>query len=94
MLLLFFIVFLLYVNVILGYEEFKNVVYLKKVIFSFEFFLNFLYLGLKVVNGILIDFVIIGFEKYFWLIIDLGVIYEVYEIEVFVRSGCCGKLIV
>lgn len=75
MLLLFFIVFLLYVNVILGYEEFKNVVYLKKVIFSFEYSL---YLGLKVVNGILIDFVIIGFEKYFWLIIDLGVIYEVY----------------
>lgn len=75
MLLLFFIVFLLYVNVILGYEEFRNVVYLKKVIFSFEYSL---YLGLKVVNGILIDFVIIGFEKYFWLIIDLGVIYEVY----------------
>lgn len=77
MLLLFFIVFLLYVNVILGYEEFKNVVYLKKVIFSFEYGV-YLYLGLKVVNGILIDFVIIGFEKYFWLIIDLGVIYEVY----------------
>lgn len=78
MLLLFFIVFLLYVNVILGYEEFKNVVYLKKVIFSFEYFIKYVYLGLKVVNGILIDFVYIGIEKYLWLIIDLGVIYEVY----------------
>lgn len=75
MLLLFFIVFLLYVNVILGYEEFRNVVYLKRVIFSFEYSL---YLGLKVVNGIWIDFVYIVFEKYLWLIIDLGVIYEVY----------------
>lgn len=89
--LLLFIALLLHVNVTLGHEELKNVAYSKKVTLSSE---NSLYPGSKAVNGIRTDFAHAGLEKHPWLIIDLGATYEVHEIEVFARSGCCGKLIV
>lgn len=89
--LLLFIALLLHVNVTLGHEELKNVAYSKKVTLSSE---NSLYPGSKAVNGILTDFAHTAPEKHPWLIIDLGATYEVHQIEVFARSGCCGKLIV
>lgn len=91
--LLLFIALLLHVNVTLGHEELRNVAYSKKVTLSSEFS-SHLYPGWKAVNGILTDFAHTGNEKHPWLIIDLGETYEIHEIEVFARSGCCGKLIV
>lgn len=92
--LLLFIALLLHVNVTLGHEELKNVAYSKKVTLSSEYSSNSPYPGSKAVNGILTDFATTGSEKHPWLIIDLGATYEVHQIEVFARSGCCGKLIV
>lgn len=90
--LLLFIALLLHVNVTLGHEELKNVAYSKKVTLSSEHGAH-LYPGSKAVNGILTDFAHTAPEKHPWLIIDLGATYEVHQIEVFARSGCCGKLI-
>lgn len=92
--LLLFIALLLHVNVTLGHEELKNVAYSKKVTLSSEYSTKYAYPGSKAVNGILTDFAHTGIEKHPWLIIDLGATYEVHQIEVFARSGCCGKLIV
>ncbi|XP_052676765.1 pentraxin fusion protein-like [Crassostrea angulata] len=88
--LLLFIALLLHVNVTLGHEELRNVAYSKKVTLSSE---NSLYPGSNAVNGILTDFAHTAPEKHPWLIIDLGATYEVHEIEVFARSGCCGNQI-
>lgn len=91
--LLLFIALLLHVNVTLGHEELRNVAYSKKVTLSSEHS-SHLYPGSKAVNGILTDFAHTAPEKHPWLIIDLEATYEIHEIEVFARSGCCGKLIV
>lgn len=92
--LLLFIALLLHVNVTLGHEELRNVAYSKKVTLSSEYSTKYAYPGSKAVNGILTDFAHTALEKHPWLIIDLGATHEVHEIEVFARSGCCGKLIV
>lgn len=92
--LLLFIALLLHVNVTLGHEELKNVAYSKKVTLSSEFSSTSPYTGSKAVNGIRTDFAHTALEKHPWLIIDLEATYEIHEIEVFARSGCCGKLIV
>lgn len=83
MILLFFFVLLFYVNVIVSYYGLINLVYFKKISFSFMYFL-YSYLGLNVVNGCFIDFIVILVEKFFWMVIDFGGSFVIYEIEVFV----------
>lgn len=91
LLLVFVFVCICYVDIIICYYEFINVVYLKLVILSFFFDNDLCYVGFKVVNGLFFDFIVIVVERFLWLRIDFGVRFEINEIEVFVRVDCCGK---
>lgn len=81
-----------HVNVISSHSVFTNVAYSKPVTLSSVYSGHYGYFpGPNAVNGLLSDFVHTFNEKFSWLRIDLGARYRIHEIEVFDRSGCCGR---
>lgn len=81
-----------HVNVISCHSVFTNVAYSKPVTLSSVYSGHHGYFpGPNAVNGLLSDFVHTFNEKFPWLRIDLGARYRIHEIELFSRSGCCGR---
>lgn len=77
-----------HLNAISSHAVFKNVAYSKPVTLSSRF-KN--YPESNVVNGLLSDYTHTSAEKFPWLRIDLRARFKIRLIEVFARSGCCGK---
>uniref|UniRef100_A0A8W8M1W7 F5/8 type C domain-containing protein n=1 Tax=Magallana gigas TaxID=29159 RepID=A0A8W8M1W7_MAGGI len=79
-----------HVNFNLSKAAFTNVAYSKPVTLSSVYSGHHGYFpGPNAVNGLLSDFVHTSTEKSPWLRIDLEANFQIHEIEMFARSGCC-----
>ena len=69
--------------------DLENVAYSKKVTLSSQY-KHASFPGSNAVNGLLSDFAHSDLERYPWIRIDLEGRFLIHEIEVFVRTDCCG----
>lgn len=69
--------------------DLENVAYSKKVTLSSQY-KHASYPGSNAVNGLLSDFAHSDLERFPWIRIDLERRFLIHEIEVFVRTDCCG----